>query len=102
MKWLFPFSRIGAHLGTQWAPNGKPLVLRRVSKRRVISTVVALTTTGKVFKRHFPQAVGGEDVVIALRHFRRHMAGPLIIVWDRLSAHGANCVQQFIAADGDL
>jgi hypothetical protein len=67
-----------------WAPKGKTPVLQRVSKRRVISTVVALTTTGKVFKRHFRQAVHGEDVVIALRHFRRHIAGPLIIVWDRL------------------
>ncbi len=86
-----------------WAPKGKTPVLRRVSKRRVISTVVALTTTGKVFKRHFSRAVHGEDVVVvALRHFRRHLSGPLIIVWDRLSAHRARCVQQFIAEDAHL
>jgi transposase len=95
----FSFLAATAHT---WAPKGKTPVLRRVSQRRVISTVVALTTTGKVFKRHFRQAVRGEDVVIALRHFRRHIAGPLIIVWDRLSAHRAKCVQQFIAADADL
>jgi transposase len=95
------FSFLAATART-WAPKGKTPVLRRVSKRRVISTVVALTTTGKVFKRHFRQAVRGEDVVIALRHFRRHITGPLIIVWDRLSAHRAKCVQQFVADDADL
>ncbi len=95
----FSFLAATAHT---WAPKGKTPVLRRVSQRRVLSTVVALTTTGKVFKRHFARAVRGEDVIIALRHFRRHIAGPLIIVWDRLSAHRAKCVQQFIADDADL
>jgi len=76
--------------------------LRRTSQRRAISTVVALTTTGKVFKRHVRGAVRGDDVVRALRHFRRHISGPLIVVWDRLSAHRAACVQQFIAGDEEL
>ena len=85
-----------------WAPKGQTPVLRRVGQRRVVSTVVALTTTGKLFKRHFRRAVHAEDVLIALRHFRRHLPGPLIIVWDRLSAHRAKCVQQFIANDPEL
>ena len=55
-----------------------------------------------MFKRHFRRAVQGADVITALRHFRRHIAGPLIIVWDRLSAHRAKCVQQFIVDDADL
>ena len=88
--------------GTTWAPKGQTPVLRRVSQRRALSTVVALTTTGKLLKRHFRHAVRGVDVLAALRHFRRHLPGPLIIVWDRLSAHRDRQVQQFIAADADL
>ena len=95
----FSFLSATAHT---WAPQGQTPVLRRVSQRRVLSTVVALTTSGKLFKRHFGRAVRGEDVLVALRHFRRHLPGPLIIVWDLLSAHRAKCVQQFIAEDVDL
>lgn len=89
-------------VATTWAPKGQTPVLRRTSQRRVLSTVVALTTSGKLLKRHFHRAVRGEDVLLALRHFRRHLPGPLIIVWDRLSAHRDKQVQQFIAHDADL
>jgi len=68
----------------------------------VLSTVVGLTTDGHLFKRHFDHAVGGIDVLIALRHFRRLLPGPLIIVWDRLNAHRDKRVQEWIAADPDL
>ena len=88
--------------GTTWAPRGQTPVLRRVSQRRALSTVVALTTTGKLLKRHFRRAVRGVEVVIALRHFRRHLPGPLIIVWDRLSAHRDRQVQQFVVTNADL
>lgn len=88
--------------GSTWAPRGQTPTLRRVSQRRALSTVVALTTTGKLLKRHFRHAVRGVDVLVALQHFRRHLPGPLIIVWDRLSAHRDRQVQQFIAADCDL
>ena len=77
-------------------------MLRRTSQRRVLSTVVALTTSGKLLKRHCPRAVKGADVVAALRHFRRHLPGPLIIIWDRLSAHRDHQVQQYLAADPQL
>lgn len=91
-----------AKTGTTWAPKGQTPVLRRTSQRRALSTVAALTTSGQLLKRHFHRGVHGEDVVVALRHFRRHTAGPLIIVWDRLSAHRAACVQQYVAADAQL
>jgi transposase len=64
--------------------------------------VVALTTQGRILKRHFDHAVHGDDVIVALRHFRRHLPGPLIVVWDRLSAHRDRRVQRFIASDPDL
>ena len=73
-----------------------------MSQRRVLSTVVALTTHGRLLKRHFDHAVGGPDIIEALKHFRRHLPGPLIIIWDHLSAHQDRGVQAWIAADPDL
>lgn len=89
-------------IATTWAPEGETPLLRRVSERRALSTVVALTTSGRLLKRHFDHAVRGPDILVALRHFRRHLPGPLIIVWDRLSAHRDRQVQQWIAADPQL
>jgi transposase len=89
-------------LASTWAPKGQTPVLRRVSQRRVLSTVVALTTRCRLFKRHFDHAVRGPDIIEALKHFRRHLPAPLIIIWDRLSAHQDHQVQEWIAADPDL
>lgn len=89
-------------MGTTWAPKGETPILRRVSKRRVLSTVVALTTTGRLLKCHFDHAIHGIDILTALSHFRRHLPGPLILIWDRLSAHQDHRVRQWIAADPDL
>ena len=88
--------------GTTWAPRGETPILRRVSKRRVLSTVVALTTQGHLLKRHFDHAVHGRDIIVALKHFRRHLPGPVIFVWDRLSAHKDREVQRWIADASDL
>ena len=89
-------------LASTWAPRGQTPVLRRVSQRRVLSTVVALTTRGRLLKRHFEHAVRGPDMIEALKHFRRHLPGPLIIIWDRLSAHRDQRVHEWIAATPDL
>jgi transposase len=73
--------------GTTWAPTGRTPVLRRVSKRREVSTAIALTLSGRIYKRHFDHAVHGPDVVAFLRHLQRFLPGPLMVIWDRLQAH---------------
>jgi transposase len=77
-------------------------VLRRVSRRRELSTFVCLTLSGKIYKRHFEHAIRGEDVVVGLRHLRRHVSGPLILVWDRLNAHRAKVVKEYVAGELDV
>lgn len=57
--------------GRTWAPRGERPLLRRVTKeRRVLSTAVGLTISGKIFKRHFERAMRGEEVIAALEHLR--------------------------------
>jgi len=72
-------------------------VLRRVSKRRELSTVAGVTLSGRILKRHFEHSIHGEDVILFLRHLLRHVAGPLILIWDRLNAHRAAVVKTFLA-----
>lgn len=91
-----------ARLGTTWAPRGRPPVLRRVSKRRELSSVVALVAPvgrpARLYARHFRGSIHGEQVIAALGHFRRQVGCPLLVVWDRLQAHRAAPVQAFLAA----
>jgi transposase len=84
--------------GTTWAPRGAPPVLRRVSKRREVSSIVAVTPDGRLYARHFRGSISSQRVVSALRHFRRKVGAPLLVVWDRLNAHRARRTAAFLAA----
>ena len=62
--------------GTTWAPRGATPVLRRVSKRREVSSIVAVTPDGRLYARHFRGSISSETVIVALRHFRRKVGAP--------------------------
>lgn len=51
-----------------------------------------------MYARHFLGSIHGEEVIIALRYLRRRIGCPLIVVCDRLAAHKAKLVQDFVAA----
>jgi transposase len=72
-------------------------VLRRISKRRELSTAIALTLSGRIYKRHFDHAVHGADVVVFLRHLQRWVPGPLVVIWDGLQAHRSTEVKAYLA-----
>ena len=73
-------------------------MLRRVSKRREVSSIVAVTPDGRLFARHFRGSVSSEEVILALRHFRRGAGAPLLVVRGRLNAHRARRTAAFLAA----
>ena len=91
-----------ARTATTWAPIGRTPILRRASKRREFSTVVGLTLSGRIYKRHFARAIHGDDVVVALLHFQQHIPGPLIVIWDRLNAHRATVVKAYVSAHPEV
>jgi arginine decarboxylase len=75
-------------LATTWARRGKRPIHRRVTKeRRAISTAVALTLSGKIYKRHFEGSVNSENLITTLEHVQRQIPGKIILIWDRASTH---------------
>ena len=88
--------------------------MRRVSKRREVASIVAVTPDGRLCARHFRGSVSSPTVILALRHFRgsvssptvilalrhfrRKVGAPLLVVWDRLTAHRARRTAAFLAA----
>jgi transposase len=73
-------------------------VLYRLSKRREVSSVVAVTPDGRLYARHVRGSVSSRTVILALRYFRRKVGTPLLVVWDRLNAHRARATTAFLAA----
>ena len=91
-----------ARVGTTWAPRGQPPILRRVSQRREVSSIAALVAPldgpPRLYARHFPGGIHGEQVRVALRYFRRCIGRGLVVLWDHLPAHQAQAVADFVAA----
>jgi transposase len=88
--------------GTTWAPKGQTPQLRRISKRRQVSTAIGLTITGRVYQKHFDHAIHGEDTVAHLEHLGRHVPGPKVIIWDRLQAHRSKVAKAFLAEHPEI
>ena len=76
--------------------------MSRAHGRREVSTVAALVAPlrgpARLYARHFRGTIHAEEVIAALRHFRRRVGRPVIVVWDRLNAHRAAAVLDFVAA----
>jgi transposase len=80
-----------------WAPRGQTPVLKRITKyRRETSTMVGLTITGRIYKRHFDGSVDAEKLIIGLEHFRRHIKKSFILIWDQSRTHRARIVQDYL------
>jgi transposase len=46
--------------------------------------------------------VGGAAVFVALKHFERHIPGPLLVVWDHSKPHLAKIVREYLAAHPEI
>lgn len=79
-----------------WARRGETPVVRRLSGRREISSIVVITPDGWLYARHQKNAVNTHAVLLALKYFRQQIATPLLIIWDRLNAHRGREVTDFI------
>lgn len=84
-------------LATTWAHRGKRPIFRRVTKeRRVLSTAVALTLSGNIYKSHFQCSVKSENLVKTPEHVQRQMPGKIILIWDRASVHLSKITKTYL------
>jgi putative transposase len=67
-----------ARQATTWARRALTPVLRRVSKRREVSSMVAITLDVRLYARHFRTSISSRSVIPALRFFRR---SPICTAW---------------------
>jgi transposase len=90
-------------VATTWARKGKRPVLRRVARdRRVLSSAVALTMSGKIYKRHFEGSIKSDLVILTLEHLQRHLPGKIILILDRARTHKSQKTQAFLDAHPEI
>jgi transposase len=86
-------------LAPTWAPRGQTPILKRVGKfRREVSTMVGLSISGRIFKRHFRGSIKTLQVIEGLEHFHRQVKGPMMVIWDRSPTHRSKLVKSYLKA----
>ena len=89
-----------------FAPRGQTPVLRSWDRHDRISAISAVTVSPKrrrlgLYFHLMPddENVHGEDTVAFLRQLRRHIAGPMTILWDRGNVHDRSKVVRAYLAE---
>ena len=91
------------YLRRTWHPRGQtPLLKQRTRHHLKVSIIAALVVSPQgrrvrwCFRLHVQKSIVAALVQAFLRQMGRWVRGPVIVVWDRLKAHRAVSVQQFI------
>jgi hypothetical protein len=87
-----------------WAPRGKtPFLWQRTNSYRKVSAIAVLVVSSRrdrvrlLFRLHPNANINAASVLSFLQHLRRHIHGPIFLLWDRFLAHRARIVQTYIS-----
>lgn len=81
-----------------WSIVGCTPTLKAMQSRAKASAIGALTSDGRLLMRIHEDSIASDLVVEFLRHLLRHIAGPILVVWDNASFHRSDRVREFLAA----
>jgi transposase len=88
------------HRVRTWSRRGQTPVLQYNFNWETLSAVAGITFFNFYF-RLYQGSVRSPQVIEFLKALLRHIPGPLLIVWDRLSAHRSRMTRDFIAGQKD-
>ena len=87
-----------------WAPVGRtPYLFQRTRSHHKVSAIAALSLAprrrrvGLYFALHPDRNLTADDIIRFLRHLRRQLQCPIVLVWDRLGAHRGAAMRRFLA-----
>jgi transposase len=86
-----------------WSPKGQTPVLRAPVNWQQLSAIGALALSPdrsqvQTFLSLHPGPIRAPQVIGFLRSLRRHLRGPILLVWDRLGAHRARATRDWRAS----
>jgi len=65
-------------------------------ERRALSTAVALTLSGKIYKRHFEGSINSQKLIRTVEHVQRQIPGKFILIWDRARIHRSQITKAYL------
>lgn len=92
-----------------WAPRGQtPELVHRARHLRKVSAIGAITISprrrrlGAYVQLHSDRSIRQEEVLGFVRQLRRHLRGPLIVIWDNLQPHRSKLIKQYAEQRSNL
>ena len=65
-------------------------------ERRALSIAVALTISGKIYKKQFEGSINSKKLIKTLEHVQRQMPGTFILIWDRARIHLSKITKAYL------
>jgi transposase len=84
------------HRVRTWAPRGQTPVLQYSFNWKCLSAIAGITIWNFYFQL-YPGSIKAPQLILFLRHLRRHIPGKLTVIWDGLPAHRSRLVREFVA-----
>lgn len=88
-----------------WSPRGRtPTLYQRTRRHEKVSMIAALSVSPKRRRVGLYFSLGANAnintawMVAFLKDLARHLRGPIIVIWDRLTVHRARMIAQLVAA----
>ena len=92
-----------------WAPRGHtPLLSQRTRSYQKVSIIAALCVSPQrdqvhlYFRLHPQTNIATPQVIDFLRQLRRQLHSPMVLLWDRLTAHRSKSVSRFLEQNPTL
>lgn len=79
-----------------WAQRGQTPLLEFNFNYKVLSAIAGMTFWNFYFQL-FPKSIRSPQVIEFLGHLKRYLRRPVLVIWDRLSAHKSRMTQEWIA-----
>ncbi len=89
-----------------WAPKGQTPIIKSTGSwrsRTIISLITSLPNgkKPKMLLQIFKHSVKSPDIILAIKGFRKHIKGKVILIWDGLSAHTSAETKEFLKGQND-
>lgn len=84
------------HRVRTWAPRGQTPVLQYSFNWKCLSAIAGITLWNFYFQL-FPGSIKAPQIIVFLKHLRRHVPGKLTVIWDGLPVHRSRAVRDFVA-----
>jgi transposase len=81
-----------------YAPRGCTPVLKEYLSYDHLSTIGAVTPTGRLFLKTYTHSITSREIVAFLKQLQRFIPGPLLVFWDGSPTHRSKVIKEYLSS----